>query len=114
MEKDCWHHEKPQCQYCKKFGHVKKYYCNKNNHQANFAKELIKINLYSMLIKNLLTEKEVATWIVDVVITWPKIKASSKTLINLSMLKFGWEMAPQWSLEERNRHGGNKERYEIH
>jgi len=39
MEKDCWHHVKPQCQYCKKFGHVEKYCRNKNKHQANFSEE---------------------------------------------------------------------------
>ena len=39
MEKDCWHHGKPQCQYCKKFGHVEKYCRNKNKHQANFVEE---------------------------------------------------------------------------
>jgi len=44
-----------------------------------------------MLIKNLLVEEEVGAWIVDAVITWAKIKACSKTLINLSMSKFGWK-----------------------
>jgi len=41
-----------------------------------------------MPIKNLLVEEKVRTWIVDVAITWPKIKASSKRLINLWMSKF--------------------------
>ena len=32
LEKDCWHHGKPQCQYCTKFGHEEKYCRNKNKH----------------------------------------------------------------------------------
>ena len=54
-----------------------------------------------MLIKNLIVEKEIGTWTVDVAITWPKIKASSKTLINLSMSKLDLEMASQWSLKAK-------------
>ncbi|KAL1321492.1 hypothetical protein AAHE18_14G131000 [Arachis hypogaea] len=39
LEKDCWHHEKPQCRNCKRFGHMKKDYRMKINHYANFSEE---------------------------------------------------------------------------
>ena len=55
-------------------------------------------NIYSMLTKKPTTiEMNVGTWIVDAVIIWPKIAASSKTLTILLMSKFEWEMAPLWS-----------------
>ena len=87
-EKDCWHRGKPICHYCKKLGNVEKYCRNKNKHQANFAKEHNQEQRLFYANQILLTEEKVGTWIVDAVITWPKIKASSKTLINLSMSKF--------------------------
>lgn len=39
MEKNLLAHEKPQCQYCKEFSRLKKYYRNKNKHQTNFVEE---------------------------------------------------------------------------
>jgi len=43
--------------------------------KQTFSKNIIKSNLY-MLIKNLIVEKEIGTWIVDVAIIWPKINPS--------------------------------------
>jgi len=62
--------------------------------KQTLLKNTIRSNVYPMLIKNLIVEKETGTWTVDAAITWPKIKAFSKTLINLSMSKFDLEMAP--------------------
>lgn len=61
----------------------------KVNIKQILSKSIIKSNVCSMLTKNLVTtEIEAGTWIVDVAITWPRTKASSKTLITPSKSKF--------------------------
>jgi len=67
--------------------------------KETLLKNITRSNVYSMLIKNLQVGKEIGTWTVDAAITWSKIKASSKTLINLSMSKFDLETVPQWNLK---------------
>ena len=37
QNKKCWHKGKPQCNFCKKFGHVEKDCWHKKREQANFC-----------------------------------------------------------------------------
>ncbi|XP_020235396.1 uncharacterized protein LOC109815168 [Cajanus cajan] len=84
-EKDCRYRGKPQCRHCNKVGHVEKYCRNKNKHQTNFAKE--KNGEQHLFCATQDSNSETSrNWYLDsdYSITWPKMQASSRILMNPS------------------------------